>query len=142
MFLVVLCSVVAMAVILWLILAGEGKSPESRRAAARVQISVPVELETFGEKYSASSQNISGGGMLLRASAPVKVAQPLQLSFVLPDEIVIQIPAVVCHKRGEQFGVRFDPTHHRRSAIEKWVLHAVEEDHRRAAKAVAVPTAN
>jgi c-di-GMP-binding flagellar brake protein YcgR len=134
MLLVVLCGVIAMAVILWLILAGDGKSPESRRAAARVQISVPVELETFGEKYSANSQNISGGGMLLHAQAPVKVAQPLQLFFVLPNQVAVEIPAVVCHKRGEQFGVRFDPTHHRRRAIEKWVLHAVEEDHRRAAK--------
>jgi hypothetical protein len=138
MFLVVMCGVIAMAVILWLILAGEGKSPESRRAAARVQISIPVELETFGEKYSGNSQNISGGGMLVRSEAPVKVAQPLQLSFTLPEQIAVEIPAVICHKRAGAFGVRFDPTHHRRRAIEKWVLHAVEEDHRRAAKAAVV----
>ena len=140
MLLVVLCGVIAMAAILWLILAGQGKSPESRRAAARVQISVPVELETFGERYTADSHNISGGGMLLRSQAPVKVAQPLQLSFVLPEQIVVEIPAVVCHKRADLFVVRFDPTHQRRRAVEKWVLRAVEEDHRRAAKAPVAQT--
>jgi hypothetical protein len=140
MFLVILCGVIAVVAILWLILAGEGKSPESRRASARVQIAVPVELETFGEKYPADSQNISGGGMLLRSQAPVKIAQPLHLSFVLPDQTDVQIPAVVCHKRPGFFGVRFDPTHQRRRAIEKWVLHAIEEDHRRAAKTTIATT--
>jgi hypothetical protein len=142
MFLVVVCGVVVLAAILWLIIAGEGKSPESRRAAARIQIAVPVELETFGERYTANSQNISGGGMLLKATAPVKVAQPVQLAFILPEKIAVEIPAVVCHKRGENFGVRFDPTHQRRTVIEKWVLRAVEQDHRRAAKGIVVTQPN
>jgi hypothetical protein len=134
MYLVLVCSVVALVVTLWLILAGEGKSAESRRAAARVQIVFPVELESFGATFSAECQNISGGGMLLKSEAPVKIAQPMELSFVLPGDIVIRVPAVVCHKRGPLFGVRFDPTYQRRGVIEKWVLRAVEEDHRRAAR--------
>jgi c-di-GMP-binding flagellar brake protein YcgR len=139
MYLVVLCALVAVAVTVWLIMAGEGKSPESRRNNARIKLVVPVEVETFGEKYRADSQDISRGGMLLKAEAPVKVAQPVQLSFTLPETSLIQIPAVVCHKRGQQFGVRFDPTHQRRALIERWVRHAFEEDHRRAAKASVQP---
>jgi c-di-GMP-binding flagellar brake protein YcgR len=135
MLLVILCAVVAVVATVWLILGGGAKSPESRRAAARVQVVVPVEVECFGERYKANSQNISGGGMLLKSEAPVKVAQPLQLTFVLPENIAIHVPAVVCHKRGPLFGVRFDPTYPRRGLIEKWVLRAVEEDHRRAARA-------
>jgi c-di-GMP-binding flagellar brake protein YcgR len=135
MYLVVLCALVAVAVTVWLIMAGEGKSPESRRNNARIHLVVPVEVETFGEKYTANSQDISRGGMLLKAEAPVRVAQPVQLSFTLPDITLIEIPAVVCHTRGQQFGVRFDPTHQRRAVIERWVRHAFEEDHRRAAKA-------
>lgn len=140
MYLVVLCAVVALAVIAWLIMAGEGKSPESRRNNARIKLVVSVEVETFGETYHADSQDISRGGMLLKAAAPVKVAQPVQLSFMLPEKTLIEIPAVVCHKRGEQFGVKFDPTHQRRMAIERWVRHAFEEDHRRAAKAHLPPS--
>jgi c-di-GMP-binding flagellar brake protein YcgR len=135
MFLVVLCALVAVAATIWLIMAGEGKSPESRRNNARIKLVVPVEVESFGEKYQADSQDISRGGMLLKAEAPVNVAQPVQLSFILPEQTPIEIPAVVCHKRGQQFGVRFDPTHHRRVVIERWVRRAFEEDHRRAAKA-------
>ncbi|MGZ4834387.1 MAG: PilZ domain-containing protein [Terriglobales bacterium] len=141
MYLVVLCALIAVAVTVWLIMSGEGKSPESRRNNARIPLVVAVELETFGEKYHANSQDISRGGMLLKAEAPVKVAQPLQLTFSLPDACLIEIPAVVCHKRGDLFGVRFDPTHQRRAVIERWVRHAFEEDHRRAAKSgVQQPT--
>ncbi len=135
MWLVVLCAVIAVAVTVWLIMAGEGKSPESRRSNARVQLSVPVAVESFGEVFNADSQDISRGGMLLKAEAPLQVAQPVQLSFTLPEETPVEIPAVVCHKRGEQFGVRFDPTHQRRGIIERWVRRAAEEDHRRASKA-------
>jgi c-di-GMP-binding flagellar brake protein YcgR len=138
MYLVVLCALVAVAVTIWLIMAGEGKSPESRRNNARIKLEVPVEVESFGEKYQADSQDISRGGMLLKAEAPVEVSQPVHLSFSLPGENLIEIPAVVCHQRGQQFGVRFDPTHHRRGVIERWVRRAFEEDHRRAARA-AVP---
>jgi len=134
MYLVVLCALVAVAVTVWLIMAGEGKSPESRRNNARIKLVVPVEVESFGEKYRADSQDISRGGMLLQAEAPVQVSQPVQLSFMLPEQTLVEIPAVVCHKRGRQFGVRFDPTHHRRGVIERWVRRAFEEDHRRAAK--------
>lgn len=136
MYLVILCALLAVAVTVWLIMAGEGKSPESRRNNARIKLVVPVEVESFGEKYQADSEDISRGGMLLKAEAPVAVSQPVQLSFTLPENTLIEIPAVVCHKRGQQFGVRFDPTHHRRTAIERWVRHAFEEDHRRAARAV------
>jgi c-di-GMP-binding flagellar brake protein YcgR len=129
---------VAVAATIWLIMAGEGKSPESRRNNARIKLEVPVEVESFGEKYQADSQDISRGGMLLKAEAPVQVSQPVQLSFILPEATPVEIPAVVCHKRGQQFGVRFDPTHPRRGVIERWVRRAFEEDHRRAAKA-AVP---
>ncbi|MBZ5568938.1 MAG: PilZ domain-containing protein [Acidobacteriia bacterium] len=135
MYLVILCAIVAVAVTVWLIMAGEGKSPESRRSNARIQLAVPVEVECFGEVFNAASQDISRGGMLLKAKAPVKVAQPVHLSFTLPETTLVEIPAVVCHQRGELFGVKFDPTHRRRAVIEKWVRHAFEEDHRRAAKA-------
>ncbi len=135
MLLVIVCAVIAVAVTVWLIMSGEGKDRESRRLNARVRLIIPVEVESFGETYNASSQDISRGGMLLKAETPLKVAQPVQLSFTLPEQTPVEIPAVVCHKRGEQFGVRFDPTHHRRGVIERWVRHAAEEDHRRAAKA-------
>jgi hypothetical protein len=33
----------------------------------------------------------------------------------------VEIPAVVTFKKGQQIGVRFDPTHYGRSDIEKWI---------------------
>jgi hypothetical protein len=135
MYLVILCALVAVALIVWLIMAGEGKSPEARRSNARIQLIVPVAVERFGEAFDAVSQDISRGGMLLKAKAPMQVAQPVHLSFTLPEADLVEIPAVVCHQRGELFGVKFDPTHRRRAVIERWVRHAFEQNHRQAAKA-------
>lgn len=139
MFPVIVCALIAVAAIVWLIMAGEGRSPETRRLNARIPLVVPVSVERFGETFPASSQNISRGGMLLKADMPVKVAQPMQLLFTLPEQSPLEIPAVVCHARVGFFGVKFDPTHYHRVVIEKWVRHAFEEDHRRAANISTQP---
>ena len=67
--------------------------------------------------------------MLLHAQAPVAIAQPIRLKFVLPPESQIEIPAVVTYKKGQQIGVRFDPTHYGRALIETWIkdFHAARK---------------
>jgi hypothetical protein len=40
---------------------------------------------------------------------------------------------VVSYKKGEQIGLRFDPTHHTRSDIEKWIAQPPVEAPRKEA---------
>ncbi|MGZ4825814.1 MAG: PilZ domain-containing protein [Terriglobales bacterium] len=133
MYLVIVCALLAVAV--FLLMAGRGKSPRSRRKSTRIDLVIPVEMEASGERYPAESQNISQGGMLLNSEAPVNVTQSVQLTFTLPDKAPIEIPAVVCHKRGTLFGVKFDPAHQRLVVIDHWVRHAFEEEEDRRAAA-------
>ncbi len=128
-------AVVVIAVVLFLIvretMPGRNSSPvnapTATRRSPRVPISIPVAIHTFDDKFEGEGQNISHGGMLVHAEAPLKVAQPIELNFTLPDSGKVSIPAVVSYKKGEAIGMRFDPTHHERHSIEKWVNSSVKE---------------
>jgi hypothetical protein len=121
MFLVVLCATIAVAVLVYMLLSSRPNSGKQQRLHPRLDISVPVDIQTNDEKHLAASKNISQGGMLLQGHAPVSISQPIRLRFTLSAELPVEIPAVVTYKKGEQIGVRFDPTHYRRADIEKWI---------------------
>lgn len=137
MLLTVGIAVVVIAVVLYLVLRDgtpgqDASQAQVRRAAAvrkspRVPISIPVAIRTAEDNFRGKGQNISHGGMLVHAEAPLSVSQPIQVDFTLPDSPSISIPAVVSYKRGEAIGVRFDPTHHERHSIEKWVDSSLKE---------------
>ena len=132
---VILCGVIAIAVLVYLFVWGKSGPAKETRQGPRLDLTITVQVETPEQSFTADSQNISLGGMLLRADAPVSIAQPVHLSFRLPETTEVQIPAVVCHKRGEQIGVRFDPTHQRRIDIEKWLRSEREERENRSTDA-------
>jgi hypothetical protein len=123
----IVCGAVAVSLLVYLARWGKKGTPTGGRAP-RIPFTVPVEVHTNpGHRFRGASLDISEGGMLVRVAAMLSVAQPVQLSFTLPESADVFIPAVVCHCRGELVGVRFDPTHHKRVAIEKWVKAAIEE---------------
>jgi hypothetical protein len=131
MVLTVGATVVVISAVLYLVLregrAGKEASQTQPRKASqvrrspRVPISVPVAIRTAEQNFSATGQNISHGGMLVSVAAPLSVSQPIHVDFTLPDTPAISIPAVVSYKKGVNIGLRFDPTHHERHSIEKWV---------------------
>ncbi len=126
---IILCAAIAVAVLAYMLLTarpGASNKPGVRRYP-RLEIAFPVDIQTEKETHAAESRNISQGGMSLRGEAPVAVAQPVQLSFTLPEQVTVTIPAVVTHKQGEHIGVRFDPTHHRRVVIEEWIKQTLAE---------------
>ena len=121
MFLVVLCATIAVAVLVYMLLASRPNSGPQQRRYPRLELAVPVDIHTHDDKHLGESRNISQGGMLLQAHAPVSISQPVRLKFTLPAQRQVEIPAVVTYKKGAQIGVRFDPTHHERVSIEKWI---------------------
>lgn len=127
MFLVILCATIAVAVLVYMLLASDPKGGAQQRRYPRMQLSVPVDIHTHNDKHLGETRNISQGGMLLQAQAPVSIAQPIRLKFTLPPETFVEIPAVVRYKKGQQIGVRFDPTHYGCSDIEKWIKETNDE---------------
>jgi hypothetical protein len=121
MFLVILCATIAVAVLVYMLLASRPNSGAQQRRHPRLDLAVPVAIHTNDDKHLGETKNISQGGMLLHALAPVSISQPIRLKFTLPPQAPVEIPAVVTFKKGQQIGVRFDPTHHGRSDIERWI---------------------
>ncbi len=123
----IVCGAVAVSVLVYMARWGK-KGPPSGARAPRIPFTVAVQVHTnAGHRFQGNSLDISEGGMLVRVGAALSVAQPIQLSFTLPQGGEVLIPAVVRHRHGEMVGVRFDPTHHRRIAIEAWVKAALRE---------------
>lgn len=127
MFLVILCAVIAVAVLVYMLLVSRPNSGAQQRRHPRMDLTVPVDIHTHDNKHLGETKNISQGGMLLQAQAPVAISQPIRLRFTLPPEAPVEIPAVVTYKKGQQIGVRFDPTHHTRTDIEKWIRRSSAE---------------
>lgn len=90
------------------------------RRDKRIPVVHPVSIGAPDGTYSATSRDISAGGMSMTTNANLKVAQPVQVSFSLPEQH-ITVPAVVWWRKGNVIGVRFDVTDERRLWISKWV---------------------
>jgi len=119
----IVAAVIAAAVLGYMLLASRPGRASQQRRYPRREVTIPVHIHTEDDRHEGESRNISGGGMMLQAQAPVSISQPVRLKFTLPSETPVEIPAVVSYKKGEQIGLRFDPTHHTRSDIEKWIAH-------------------
>lgn len=104
-----------------MLLASRPERASQQRRHPRRDLTVPVHIHTEYDRHEGESRNISQGGMLLMAQAPVSIAQPVRLKFTLPTQTQVEVPAVVSFKKGQQIGLRFDPTHHTRAEIEKWI---------------------
>lgn len=128
MFLVILCATIAVAVLVYMLVASRPNSGAQQRRHPRMDLAVPVDIHTQDDRHLGETKNISQGGMLLQAMAPVSIAQPIRLKFTLPPEAPVEIPAVVTYKKGQQIGVRFDPTHYQREHIERWIRNAKTEE--------------
>ena len=127
MFLVILCATIAIAVLVYMLVGTRPNSGAQQRRHPRMDLSVPVHIHTNDDRHQGESRNISQGGMLLNSQAAVSISEPVRLKFTLPTEVSVEIPAVVTYKKGQQVGVRFDPTHHTRLDIEKWIRQAKAE---------------
>ncbi len=142
MFLVILCATIAIAVLVYMLLVSRPNSGAQQRRHPRMELAVPVDIHTFDTKHAGETRNISQGGMLLQAQAPVSISQPIRLKFTLPPQAFVEIPAVVTYKKGQQIGVRFDPTHYGRTEIEKWIKQSAAERAAKASESAAIQNAN
>jgi hypothetical protein len=121
MFLVILCATIAVAVLVYMLTVSRPSSGAQQRRHPRLDVTFPVHIHTEDDRHVGESRNISQGGMLLQAQAPVSIAQPVRLKFSLDEQVPVEIPAVVSYKKGVQIGVRFDPAHNHRAEIDKWI---------------------
>lgn len=81
-----------------------------RRRFRRVPLPIQIQAESGGGAYAVQAENISAGGMLLRATRTMNENQKVVLRFKLPGtEKEVRVEGTVLHVSPNAFmGVRFD----------------------------------
>jgi len=91
------------------------------RRARRVGLVVPVKIKGYQHTMTGSTRDISGSGMLLTPEARLSIAEPVEVSFVLPEGPRIEIAGAVCRLQGSHAGICFDAADKQRLVIEQWI---------------------
>jgi PilZ domain len=98
----------------------------------RRYIRVPVMTEVGivmpgGARMTATSQEISSGGMSLKCNFPPEPGSAVEVSFSLLTLPRIWVKGSVAWKKpNKTFGVRFDPTDDRRRRLKEWISGYLE----------------
>jgi hypothetical protein len=92
----------------------------------RRYVRVPVITEVSvtapnNRRFTATSKELSSGGMSMKSAEEMGVGTPLEVSFALLTLPRIFVKGVVCWKSKNTFGVRFDPNDNRRLRLKEWV---------------------
>jgi len=86
---------------------------------AEIAVSLPQE----NARFTATSIELSSGGMSMRSAADVSVADPVEISFSLLTLPKVRVRGRISWRNpaGKAFGVRFDSQDERRRQIKDWV---------------------
>jgi hypothetical protein len=92
------------------------------RRYARVPIMTEVTVVSGdNHRLSASSIDVSSGGMSLKSSEDMPAGSNVEISFSLLTLPRVSVRAVVSWRKAKSFGVRFDPADERRRKIKDWI---------------------
>jgi PilZ domain-containing protein len=92
------------------------------RRYARIPIMTEVTVVSpDNHRLSASSLEISSGGMSLKSAEDMPAGTSVEVSFSLLTLPRVNVRAVVTWRKTKSFGVRFDPSDDRRQKIKVWI---------------------
>ena len=89
-----------------------------------VRIPVMTEVSVVcadSRRLSASSVEMSSGGMSLKSTEEVTLGANVDVSFSLMTLPRVWVRGVISWRKPRSFGVRFDPTDERRHKIKQWI---------------------
>jgi hypothetical protein len=94
------------------------------RRYVRIPVITEVSVVTKeGRRFTATSQELSSGGMSLRGPEAVTPGQQIEISFALLTLPRIWVRSTVSWRKApsKTFGIRFDPKDERRFRIKEWI---------------------
>jgi len=92
------------------------------RRYARVPIMTDVTVvSNDGHRLSASSTDVSSGGMSFKSAEDMPSGTNVEISFSLLTLPRVTVRGVVTWRKTKSFGVRFDPSDDRRRKVKEWV---------------------
>jgi Tfp pilus assembly protein PilZ/CheY-like chemotaxis protein len=97
----------------------------------RRYVRIPVMTEVLvvspeGGRFSATSSEISSGGMSLQSAQEVSVGAPVEISFSLLTLPRVWVRGVVSWRKPKSFGIRFDSADDRRQKVKEWIEATLE----------------
>jgi CheY-like chemotaxis protein len=92
----------------------------------RRYVRIPVMTEVsiirpVGGSFTATSREISTGGMSIESAQEITPGSQLEVSFALLSLPRIWIKGTVNWKKPKSFGIRFDPQDERRTRLKGWI---------------------
>jgi Tfp pilus assembly protein PilZ len=91
------------------------------RRYVRIPVMTEVSVIGDGRRISASSIEISTGGMSLKSAEDFSIGTNVEISFSLMTLPRVNVRGVVNWRKPESLGVRFDATDERRQKIKIWI---------------------
>jgi CheY-like chemotaxis protein len=92
------------------------------RRYARVPIMTDVTVvSNDGHRLSASSVDVSSGGMSFKSAEDMPSGTNVEISFSLLTLPRVTVRGVVTWRKTKSFGVRFDPSDDRRRKVKEWI---------------------
>jgi hypothetical protein len=92
------------------------------RRYTRIPIMTEVTVVSHdGHRLSASSLEVSSGGMSLKSAEDMPSGTNIEISFSLLTLPRVCVRGVVTWRKTKSFGVRFDSTDERRQKIKEWI---------------------
>jgi hypothetical protein len=92
------------------------------RRYVRIPVITEVSLVTAdNRRLTATSRELSSGGMSLHCPDDLSSGQSAEVSFALLTLPRIWVRASLTWRKGKNFGLRFDPQDERRLRIKEWV---------------------
>jgi|SRR5580698_7613711 hypothetical protein len=91
------------------------------RRYVRIPLLTEVSVVGDGHRLTATSVEMSSGGMSLKCSEDVATGANVEVSFSLMTLPRIAVRGVVSWRKPKSLGVRFDPTDERRQKVKVWI---------------------
>ncbi len=96
------------------------------RRYVRIPVMTEVSLVGDGRRISASSIEMSSGGMSLKSAEDFSIGTNVEVSFSLMTLPRVNLRGVVSWRKPKSLGVRFDPTDERRQKVKSWINSYLE----------------
>ena len=92
----------------------------------RRYVRIPIMTEVTvvsndGRRISASSLELSSGGMSLKSAEDVSTGMNVEISFSLLTLPRVNVRGAVTWRKTKSFGLRFDPTDTNRQKVKEWI---------------------
>jgi Tfp pilus assembly protein PilZ len=91
------------------------------RRYARIPVMTEVSIVGDGRRVSASSIEMSSGGMSLKSPEDFSIGTNVEISFALMSQPRIIVRGAVSWRKPKSFGVRFDAHDDRRQTVKRWI---------------------